>query len=93
MKPTCSKTTESKIFMFRVDQRIKEGGGGATLEEGSQELVPAIQAAATPSEMSRTPPGMAVLDNPPTLAYSRLCLEKDFGWTGRDRMLKAGLLD
>ena len=78
--------------MFRVDQRIKEGGG-ATLEEGSQELVPAIQAAPTLSEMSRTPPGMAVLDNPPTLAYSRLCLEADFGWTGRDRMLKAGLLD
>ena len=40
--------------------------------------------------MALNPPGMAVLENPPTLAYSRLCLEADFGWTGRPRLLAAG---
>ena len=48
------------------------------------------QATVTPSTMALNPPGMAVLENPPTLAYSRLCLEADFGWTGKSRLLAAG---
>ena len=90
-----------------MDKRIKEEGEGATLEEGSQELVVAqvnlpenlvaslkgykiFQATATPSTMALNPPGMAVLANPPTLTYSRLNLEADFGWTGRSRLVAAG---
>jgi len=50
-----------------------------------------VQAATTPSTMAVNPPGIAVLENPPTLAYSRLCLEADFGWTGKSRLLAAGV--
>ena len=105
MNLTWKETTGTSC---RVDERIKEEGEGATLEEGSQELVVAqvrlfhlpasknlkiSQATATPSTMALNPPGMALLDNPPTLAYSRLCLEADFGWTGKSRLLAAGFVN
>ena len=90
-----------------MDKRIKEEGEGATLEEGSQELVVAqvrpssesstsvkyykiSQATVPSSTLALNPHGMAVLAKPHTLAYSRLCLEADLGWTGRPRLLTAG---
>jgi len=90
LRPLSDSQRAKEEELDRVDKRIKEEGEGATLEEGSQELVVA-QATATPSTMALNPPGMAVLDNPPTLTYSKLCLEADFGWTGRSRLLAAGL--
>ena len=72
-----------------MDKRIKEEGEGATLEEGSQELV-VVQVSQNQSTLALNPACMAVLAKPPTLAYSRLNLEADFGWTGRSRLLAAG---
>jgi len=90
LKPLTDSQRAMEEELDRVDKRIKEEGEGATLEEGSQELVVA-QAIASPSTMALDPPGMAVFTKPPTLAYSSLCLEADFGWTGRNRLLAAGL--
>ena len=42
------------------------------------------------SALALNPDGMAVLAKPPTLTYSKLNLEADFGWTGRSRLLAAG---
>jgi len=90
LRPLSDSQRAKEEELDRVDKRIKEEGEGATLEEGSQECV-VEKATVKPSSLARNPHGLAVLAQPPTLAYSRLCLEADFGWTGRSRLLAAGL--
>jgi len=75
----------------RVDQRIKEEGHGANLEEVCPEKAP--EQLPTLSRMTRTPPGMTVFKKPPTLVYRAVSLEADLDWTGRARLLAAGLSD